>query len=71
MDQIPAKFLKEAGDMLAYPLSRFTKLLLVKLSVFPKECKIAKLKPQFKKGSKTHPQKTRPISLLLLSVQNY
>ena len=36
MDQISAKFPKEAADMLAYPLSRIIDLS-VKLSVFPKE----------------------------------
>ena len=36
--------------------------LLVKLSVFPEECKIAKVKLLFKEGSKTDPK--RPIPLL-------
>ena len=36
MDQISAKFPKEAAGMLAYPLSRIIDLS-VKLSVFPKE----------------------------------
>ena len=48
---VSAKFLKEAADVLADPLSRITNFL-VKLSVFPKS-KIGKLKPLFKKGSKT------------------
>lgn len=63
MDQIPAKFLKEAGDVLAYPLSRIVNLS-VRLSVFLEECKIAKLKPLFKKGSKTDPKIYRAISRL-------
>ena len=33
---------------------------------FPDACKIAKLKPLFKKGSKTDPKNYRPISLLPL-----
>ena len=52
MGEIPTKFLKEVVDMLAYPLPRITNLS-VKLSVFPEEYKIEKLKPLFKKDSKT------------------
>ena len=36
------------------------------LSTFPQYCKIAKLKPQYKKGSLTEPKNFRPISLLPL-----
>ena len=38
MDQIPIKFLREAANVLAYPLAKITNLS-VKLSVFPEECK--------------------------------
>ena len=65
MDQIPAKVLKGAVDVLAYSLPKIINLS-VKLSVFPEECKIAKLKPLFKKGRKTYPKNYRPISLLPL-----
>ena len=34
--------------------------------IFPSDCKIAKLKPLFKEGSKTAPKNYRPISLLPL-----
>ena len=40
--------MKEAADLLAYSMCRIENLL-VKLSVFPEECLIAKLKPLFKK----------------------
>ena len=61
LDQIPAKFLKKAAYVLAYP---FAKNLSVKLSVFLEEYKIAKLKPLFQKGSKTDSKTYRPISFL-------
>lgn len=53
VDKISSKFLKEAADVLAYPLSRIN--LLAKLTVFKEECKTDKLKQQFKKGSKNNP----------------
>ena len=40
--------------------------LSIRLSAFPDKCKIAKLKPLFKKGSKTEAKNYRPISLLPL-----
>ena len=40
--------------------------LSIKLNSFPRSCKIAKVKPLFKKGSKTDPQNYCPISLLPL-----
>ena len=36
------------------------------LGSFPDACKIAKIKPLFKEGSKTDPSNYRPISLLSL-----
>ena len=40
--------------------------LSIKYSTFPNDCKIAKLKPLFKRGSKTDPKNYHPISLLPL-----
>ena len=40
--------------------------LSIKLSTFPEECKIAKLKPIFKKGARTDPKNYRSISFLPL-----
>ena len=59
---------KEAGidnlsDTLARPFSQLFNLS-IKLDLFPRSCKIAKVKPLFKKGSKNDPQNYRPISLL-------
>ena len=40
--------------------------LSIKLSTFPEECKVAKLKPIFKKGARADPKNYRLISLLPL-----
>ena len=40
--------------------------LPIKDSIFPSDCKITKLKPLFKKDSKTDPKNYRPVSLLPL-----
>ena len=47
MDQIPAKCLRDEADLLALPLRNIN--LLLKLSTFPEDCKIAKLRLIFKK----------------------
>ena len=51
--------------LLVEPITKLCNLS-IKLSTFPDDCKIAKLKPLFKKGSKIDPQNYRPISLLPL-----
>ena len=61
-----AENMKEAADVLFYPLPTIINLSVKKLFVFPEECKIAKVKPLFKKGSKVNPSH-RTISLLPLA----
>ena len=65
IDQIPGKFLKDGVQILAKPISQLCNLSMT-LGSFPDACKIAKVKPLFKKGSKTDPSNYRPISLLPL-----
>ena len=65
MAQIAAKLLRDKAEVLALPLGNIINLS-IKLSTFPEECKIAKLKPIFKKGARTDPKNYRPISILLL-----
>ena len=43
MDQIPPNFLRDGAEVLALPLGNMINLS-IKLSTFPKECKIPKLK---------------------------
>ena len=65
LDNLSDKFLKHGTTVLAKPISQICNLS-IKYSIFPSDCKIAKLKPLFKKGSKTDSKSYRPISLLRL-----
>ena len=65
LDNLSGKFLNDEATVLAKPISQICNLS-IKYSIFPSDCKIAKLKPLFKKGSKIDPQNYRPISLLPL-----
>ena len=62
IDNIAGKFIKDRATVLAKPITQLCNLS-IETSKFPSSCKIAKLKPIFKKGSKTDPQNYRPISL--------
>ena len=65
MDKVAGKFLKDGSSILVTPITEICNLS-IKLSTFPNKCKPAKLKPLFKKGSKTEAKNYRPISLLPL-----
>ena len=64
IDNLSSKFLKDDVHVLARPISQLCNLS-IKCNSFPRNCRIAKAKPLFKKGSKTNPQ-NYPISLLPL-----
>ena len=56
-------FWKNGANVLAIPITQICNLS-IKLSHFLKDCKLVKLKPLYKKGTKTDPKNFRPISLL-------
>ena len=63
LDGISSKFLKNGPDVLAVPLFNLVNLS-IKQSLFHDQCKISKLSPLFKKGSRSDPKNYRGISLL-------
>ena len=63
IDDLSGRFLKDGSRLLSKPISELCNLS-VKLGSFPDSCKIEKLKPLFKKSSKTNPSNYKPISLL-------
>ena len=63
IDGLSGRFLKDGAKILVSPICQICNIY-IKLSVFPRECKIAKLIPLYKKGSQTDPKNYRPISLL-------
>ena len=54
---------RDGAKVLAKSITELFNLSIEK-SIFPDACKIAKLKPLYKKGSKLEPKNYRPISLL-------
>ena len=63
IDNLSGRFLKDDSKVSATPITQICNLS-IKLSTVPNECKIAKLKPLYKKDKKTDPKNYRPISLL-------
>ena len=56
------RFLKDGAKYLTTLITRFCNLL-ISCRTFPDACKIEKLKPLFKKGTRTDPKNYRPMSL--------
>ena len=65
IDKLPGNFLKDGAKILCKPISEICNLL-ISHGIFPNACKVAKLKPIFKKGKKVDPSNCRPILLLPL-----
>ena len=62
-DSLSGRFLKDTAKVLYKPVSDLCNLSITS-EKFPDICKLAKLKPLYKKGSLTEPCSYRPISLL-------
>ena len=62
LDNLAGKFLKDGAPIFTKPVSELCNLS-ISLSVFPENCKQAKLKPLFKKGSRDESKNYRAISL--------
>ena len=65
IDDLSGRLLKDGSRVLLKPISELCNLS-IKLGSFPDSCKTAKLKPLFKKRSKTNPSNYGSISLLTL-----
>ena len=65
IDNLGGRFLRDGAKVLAKSITELFNLSIEK-SIFLDACKIAKLKPLYKKGSKIEPKNYRPISLLPL-----
>ena len=65
LDEVSGIFLKDGADIICTPITQLCNLSIAQCS-FPNDCKTAKLKPLFKKGSMTDPKNYRPMSLLPL-----
>ena len=63
VDKLSGRFLKDGYNIIAKPISTLCNLSISQ-GVFPNACKLAKLKPIFKRGKKTDPSSYRRISLL-------
>ena len=65
INQVSGKFLKDGAWILAKPISELCNRSMI-LEGFPDTCKMAKVKPIFKKGLKSDPSNYSSMSLLLL-----
>ncbi len=63
LDNLPAKFLKEAAPIISKPLTHIINLSIESGEV-PKDMKMARVVPIYKKNSKTEAGNYRPVSIL-------
>ena len=63
LDDLPARFIRDGAEGIAYPISYIINLSL-KTSVVPDEMKTARVILLYKKNSKLEPGNYRPVSIL-------
>ena len=63
LDDLPAGFIRDGAEGIAYPISYIINLSL-KTGVVPDEMKTARVIPLYKKNSKLEPSNYRPVSIL-------
>ena len=63
IDDLLRRFSKDAAVILAKSVTKIC-TLSIKSVIFPDPCKLAKLKPIFKKGSGMDPSNYKPTSLI-------
>ncbi len=63
LDGIPARFLKDAAEVVARPLTHIINLS-IRTQIFPDKMKMAKVKPLYKKKSRLQAGNYRPVSVL-------
>lgn len=63
LDNIPCRFLRDAAEVIT-PSITFIINLSITQGHFPREFKLAKVTPLYKKGSKLEPGNYRPVSIL-------
>ena len=65
VDNLAGSFLKDGLNTLCLPIAKICNLS-IKLISFPDKCKVAKIKPLYKKDLKADPKNSRAILLLPL-----
>ena len=64
IDKVSGRYLKDGANILAKTIAEICNIS-ISLGLFLSDCKIAKLKPLYKKGFKTNPEHFRPISFTI------
>lgn len=70
LDNIPARFLKDAAEVVQFPLTHIINLS-IRNEIFPDAMKAAKVKPLYKKKSRLEVGNYRPVSVLSVPSKIY
>ena len=64
LNDLPARFIRDGGEGMAYPISYIINLSL-KTDVVPDEMKTTRVIPLYRENSKLEPGNYRPVSILI------